>query len=522
MRTLSAHIARLILHIRETPSRKDWSEYDGPRLTTNTITSRAGTFYEKLRYTLDYQDENTIRRSAIERTLRRLNVYEDKAKLGEVLLMELIRSGYIANDSVPEELTSEVQSILQKFARLKTYGVTEHRALLSHTATEIEQHLFPVPHREAVLDAMYHSVRFYLEQKEKGAVTDETFQRYVYVACRRVFLRNGPEEIRYALWRMHEPHWQNVALDDTATLQDIASRFDAHVRDTDTLLHSEVPVRIQARLHNESIYAALLMELVRQYGVDIQVVLGEPERLGERVRSYLTETYATHRAKIQRSGTRAVLYILITKVLIGLAVELPYELFVLGQLNYLSLGINMVFFPLLLLLMVKTIRLPQEKNTALLIEGMERFITGAYPAAVRIKMHPMRTLSALSFGAFYLLLSVITFGVLLTVLSALEFNAASMVLFLFFLMIVSYFGLRIRYKARAWTYDTDSESALGLLWYLLFLPVTRTGRWISDHLSSVNIFVFFLDFILETPFKLILASFDEFVSFTKEMRRDMQ
>ncbi len=500
-----------------------WEDQPGERLTANTTTGRVGAFYEKLRYTLDYQDENAIRRNAIERTLRRLSVYEEPRRLGEALVLELIRSGYVQNGMLPESVIPAVQHIIDRYAEIERYGAREHAALRAHTATAIEHYLFPQsPEQEAVFDAMHRSVAGYVDQKDHHGVAHEVFSRYVYIACRRAFLHDTPEETRYALWLLYEPHARDLVTALPSEVRQVAARFDGYMRTIDLLLRSDIPAKIQSRLHNESIYAALLTSFVRQYGADVNVVFGDPQRLEERVRTFLADTYMRHHQKIARSGTRAVLYILITKVLVGLAIELPYEIFVLGHVNFFSLAVNMAFFPLLLLFMVKTVRLPDEKNTDALVSGLERFVTDAASRQVIIRTADRGVVSRTSFLLFYLALSMLTFGGLLYLLVSLEFNLASMFLFLFFLTVVSYFGLRIRFKARTWTYDAESESTLGLLWYLLALPVTRTGRWITLRLSSVNVFVFFMDFILETPLKLMLASFDEFVTFTKEMRRDMQ
>ncbi len=113
------------------------------------------------------------------------------------------------------------------------------------------------------------------------------------------------------------------------------------------------------------------------------------------------------------------------------------------------------------------------------------------------------------------------FGVLIALLVAAHFNIASILLFVFFLTFVSYFGLRIRHNARRWKIETYEESTLGLLWNIFTLPIVRTGRWLSAKFSSVNVFVFALDFIIETPFKLVLQTMDSFLNFLKDKREGM-
>lgn len=520
MRNLSAHIARMLLTLRELPAGAAWARYEGPRLSVNAITSRAGSLYEKLRYTVDYQDENAIRRSAIERGLRRFGLIVQEGAQARELLKDLIQSGYIDNEVLPEEVIPDVQAIIDRYDALRSAGLRNTKALTSFAALEIERYLFPVFGREQVFEAAYRSVLEYVKPKPHEHTSEASFKLYTYVACRRALLKDSPEALAFALWTLLEPEWSAVSEMNRDTLVSIAERFDGHQEHIKRMVRSPIPSRIESRLHNEAIYAALMLDMVRTYGHDAQALFGERERLAERVRAMAEHAYPELRKKISRSGTQSILYILITKVVIGLAIELPYELYVLNHVNMLSLVINMAFFPMLLMLMVKTIRMPGPRNTEALIAGFERFVTGERPRPVYVRTETLSTFSFTGFGLFYLILCIITFGGILSILAALSFNMASMALFLFFLVVVSYFGLRIRYRARAWTYDTGADSSLGVLSYLLFLPVTRTGRWISTRLSSVNIFVMFMDFVLETPFKLLLGSFDEFVSFSKEMRRD--
>ncbi len=124
------------------------------------------------------------------------------------------------------------------------------------------------------------------------------------------------------------------------------------------------------------------------------------------------------------------------------------------------------------------------------------------------------------FGGLYAVLFGISFGLIISILTALHFNIVSIILFLFFLTFVSYFGFRIRHNANVWKVYVEKEGLLALIGNLLAMPIVRTGRWLSTRFASMNIFVFLLDFILETPFKFVLGTFDSFITFLKEKGED--
>src|SRR3989344_7799952 len=76
---------------------------DEPRITVDDIISKLARLYERMRTTMDYQEDHLLRRFAIERNIRRRIVLETlKPKVAQSLIEELIRSGYLPNDSLPE------------------------------------------------------------------------------------------------------------------------------------------------------------------------------------------------------------------------------------------------------------------------------------------------------------------------------------------------------------------------------------------------------------------------------------
>jgi len=53
------------------------------------------------------------------------------------------------------------------------------------------------------------------------------------------------------------------------------------------------------------------------------------------------------------------------------------------------------------------------------------------------------------------------------------------------------------------------------------LPVIRAGRWISMRAPRINIFLFFLDFIVEAPFKMAIQIIEGWLAFMKEKKEEI-
>ncbi len=518
---ISKPLQQLVASFSQSPAQTDWSEYTGPRFVTNKLTISVGSFYERMRYAVDYQEEHVLRRAAIERIIRRLVMFTSMSGCGRTVLEELVQARYVENDSVPETFADDIQLILNKYQALSELIENGNKDILwSFAAVEIERHLFPAVIDERTFTALFQSVVEYFKPKEQNLMSDADFNLRVYVACRRIFLLESHAALNFALFRIMVPEWKQSLGQPEEVLRSVAARFEKIQAEADVLMNDPTHWKITFRLKNESIYFSLINDIVRRYGSTSETVLGDPERLKSAIIPFLERAYDTHKEKISHSGTRAIIYVFITKIVIGLSIELPYEIFILGEINYYALGVNILFFPLLLIAMTKTVKYPGVQNTDAIVRGLQSYIEGDFPQTRFITLKTRSAFQTFMNTIFTLLFFSLTFGVIVYVLNLLHFNIVSIGLFLFFLCIVTYMGLRIRHKAREWTLEDEDESFGGLLWFLLVVPVTRTGRYISEQLSNVNIFVFIMDFILETPFKMILGSFDSFVSYVREARRD--
>lgn len=517
---ISRPLQQFVDSLKKRPVLQNWEHFEGPRFSTNKITISVGSFYERLRYAVDYQEEHMLRRAAIERIVRRLRMFTTSKDIGRAVLEELVRASYIQNDTVPEVFANDIESIIKKYQQLESSIATDKEVLWAYAAIEIEKLLFPSDVGERTFTMMVQSVVQYLKPKEPDLISEADFNLYVYIACRRVFLKESHAALSYVLFLSMVPEWRDKIAQDESTIQAVAARFERVQHEIQTLMNNPLQWKIAGRLHNESIYFALLGEIARRFGSETEAVLGDRDRLYEVVEEFLTHTYGVHQSKVSQSGTRAIIYILITKVIIGLAIELPYEILFIGEVNYFALGINIIFFPLLMLAMVKTVKYPLSDNTKRAFEGLLDFMEGTHTSTQYVTVRAKSSLQKFGNYIFGTVFFVFSFGVIVSALQYLHFNPASIFLSLFFLSVVTFMGIRIRIKAHEWTIENEDESMGGLLWFLLAMPIVRTGRWVSEQLSSINIFVFFLDFILETPFKLILGSFDSFVSYVKETKRD--
>ena len=486
-------------------------------LEVNRLIAKAATFYEKVRYLIDYREEHTIRRSAIERILKRRVFIEQQTHIGAVLIQELADGQYLPKEQATEELSEEIDRIVWKFLGLidaaKVNGNISRR-LISFAATEIDAQLSPLQYAvdESTAEAFYKTLKGHAFV---SGVSEEVVNIQLYCAIWRSLLSADHERLAYALWLLYVPEWRKPELD----IASVAGKLTGIVSHIHAAVENQLQWQLAQKIKNESIYFHIIREVLQQNGAGAEQVLNSDSELDAFTREFLEKKYEKENERIRSSGIRAVIYLFLTKMAVAIAVEVPYEFFVLGRIHYFPLSINILFHPLLLFTLTRRVGSLDEKNTEAIIKGVHGVLYEGKARTIRIRNTYTRLTFA--FGVLYLALIVFVFGALIGILQLLNFNAVSIILFLFFLALVSYFAFRIRYQARRWKV-VENQGALSLIASVLAIPVVRTGRWLSQTFSSINVFVLILDFIIETPFKRLLNFSNQFLVYLREKAEELR
>ena len=504
-----------------------------PTIEVGEIASKAAQYYEKARYAVDYKEEHLLRRTAIGRILRRrLTIELTPERNSRSFLVELIQAGYLPNGELPEQVISHVQEIIDKttfFSTLieHTYP-SEHRSIfkrrtISLATLEIENLLFPATTDEAILKAFYSTV------KKRVNITRSQLPKakrdiQIYLACRRGLLKEDDATLFYRLWIMHYPEWTelNEATEENdERIKDIAEEFS----EVNALMEKEIKhtlhIRLIPKLKNDIIYFSTLRKIVSKHKETSEQILNDPKQLHFTIRESVENEYKKIRKRIRKNACRAIIYIFATKIILAFIVEFPYDYIILNDINYLAIGINIIFHPLLLFAMTTSITGPDQKNTTKIIAGVNSIVYGnGHP---EIFLQAKQTKGVWYYVAFILYFTVfaMSFSTILWILNKLYFNIVGITLFLSFLTFVSYFGLRVRFVARRWIVQTKEQKFLVFVWDMITLPIVSLGRWMSMKFASVNIFVFIMDFIIEAPFKVVLKALDTFTLFIKEKKDEI-
>lgn len=497
----------------------------------NEVVAKAVLAYEKIRNIVDYRDEHLLRKSAINRICkRRFSEVLRGAQVGESIIKELIRAGYIENYALPETKINQVNKAFNKTANLwlsvkDSFNFSEQNKmknwLLGLVSVEIEDILIPTEFKQSLILATYSIARLQTEIKDDSMSKDEK-DLQLYVGCQRALFKSDNDMIAYSLLKLYYPNWiKNPSPEVFEELKIDISKIKNMI---DYQVYHPLARKIQKYCKPFSVYFYIIKDLIEENPDKAEQMLNDAKQTKIHLKIIIAKKKKSIKSRLNKSIFRAIIYIFLTKMLIALAIEVPFEYFVLGELKYVPLLLNL-FVPIVILFFIgKTIIVSSAKNSEKILEQTMNIIFGRTERMKKRIIKPARNWGAIKhlvFALFYLFTYIITFGGLIWLLIQLEFSIVSATIFIVFLSIVSFFGYRLRQQAKEMHVMKIKGGFLSGLFEFFFMPVIKVGQWISVKFSKINIFIFILDFIIAAPFNVIIEVIDDWFAFLKEKKEEI-
>jgi hypothetical protein len=488
-------------------------------LAISRTASTLAVIYESARNAVEFRAEHLIRQAAIERILkRRLFLNQKSEKLARLLVKELLWARYLKPESVSVGVVEEIAVIIEKYRSLLSgaEGVNGlSKRVLEIASCEIEEKLAFDPLPQVIINYVFETLSRRLDFDEADPKTKSI---QIYIAVERGFGKNSDGLIAYKLLKTLFPAWFKKQADAEKLRGDFFQNL--------SYIESQLNYPLASVLKREVVFLSppfnLIREMVNTYQKDFVDLVSNKDRLEETVRSLLEDLYRKTKDKLSRASLRSIIYIFLTKMVIGILLELPIDI-IFGKVNYLALGINLSFPPLLMFLLNLDIDLPDEENTERMVEVIDDYFYSQDKPEVKIisSLSKGQKISEI-FGIFYLVMFGITFGGVIWILTKLGFNPVSQIIFLFFLSVVSFFAYRVRGIAKDFSLEKDDrESLLSSFKDFIFLPVIKVGQWLSAKIASINVLSFILDFIIEAPLKVFLEVVEEWIHFIKAKKEEI-
>ncbi|HJN84990.1 MAG TPA: hypothetical protein QF873_01570 [Patescibacteria group bacterium] len=506
-----------------------WPE-DGEKIKVSRPGRTAGFAYEKVRNAVEYEEEHLLRRNAILRILMRRQTGETETEMtrGQSLLTELIWAKHLPNDKVPANLVKTVDAILKKYdTLLEAIPEDQDRRFYEEwiydvMSTEVEYAIESPQTLEHLASFMFEKVKGELVWSAED-MEDAQKDMLVYVAIYRALLKSNLATLRYRVFTLYFPKWSGA---DSEAVRGVATRLGVVVNAVEEQIKHPYADQLYRLMRRYALVFWTLHDIAKEKPDNFYEILNDDEKLLQEVRKSAYGRYDRFKLRLRRTVGRAVLFLFLTKMLLALVIEVPYEMLILGEIAAVPLAINILFHPLFLAIIGMTVSIPKKKNTQQLLEYIKSVMNPSQKSPLGIVFKVRKPWSQGVLGKFftgmYALTYLFSYGAIAWVLTGvLHFNLVSTGLFLFFFSIVTFFGIKIRQSIRELLVIDKQGGVFGTVFDFFLLPVVRVGRWISLRAPRVNIFIFFLDFIVEAPFKLAIELAEAWIAFMREQKEDL-
>ena len=475
--------------------------------------------YERLRNVAEYTEQHLLLRAAIERFLRRTILFRGSPRqLGQELIVELTEAGYLKNDTISHVVAAHIDSYIAQYIQLAHTIEREHRIphdkarqwTLQVLSVTIEKILVPHLVNDAFIDFAFVHYQRAIDLAAFEVTDIELFDDALYVAVHRALLKSDTATIRFSMMIRSRHKEQS-----TQHFVDVCQTVDRLFQD---------------QLTNR------LARLVSRYGAPLrvlrEVVMDDPEAAAKvrnrptllaKARDIAEQQYDLVHNRLSKGILRAIAFIFITKVIIGLAIEVPYDLLQTGAIALLPLVINLLFPAFYMATARWSIAKPGEHNTEAIINTIDRTLyqTDRPPLEYRVQRRVDSSQLNAFFNGIYALTFLFSFGVAVWVLHLLQFSIVHGIIFFIFFSAVSFLRFRLIQSARELELVDHRQSVISALSDFFYTPFIRLGMWLSDKYKKVNIITVLLDFAIELPLKSSLRLLTQWAGFMRDKREEL-
>jgi hypothetical protein len=344
--------------------------------------SVAASVYETVRNTLEYDDEHLLRRNAIRRILKRRIGEHSPMESANKLLQELIWARYLPNGRVPTKMIGRIGMILEKYQMLfstldpeSPEGQRVYPWLMDVLSVEVEYVLGPPCIDEALASFAYQELKKRVDWQTQ-LVSDEERDLQLYIAIHRNVLKSNRATLRYRVLTLYYPGWRKAKQGDSV-VREIAMNLLKVVESVEHQIDHSAQEAVYRFIRRHGVVFHLLADIAKDNPEAFARSMQHQDvaSIDTAITKAANARYATFRSRLVRTVVRAAFFLLLTKSILAILVELPYESFVLHTTDYVPLMVNILFPPVLLMCIGVTVRIARKENTAKILDEVHGILS---------------------------------------------------------------------------------------------------------------------------------------------------
>jgi len=537
---LNPEISKLLVTFQKICEEK--SHTGGVTIHVDEIASQIAKTYEKLRKIIDWKEENLLRRSAIERIIKRGLVGKisnisflknlDLNFFSEEMIMELIRGGHLENDSIPKEKIKNVKKIIEKYlfiaenTDISTSDIKKkinfYDWLMAIAACEIEDILCPPLEEQNLIETMTNLVNQRIKILPSSTLTPEEQKIQTYIATYRTLYDLDDSIISYNLIKIKYNEWSNP---NKENLEYFVKNIFKIQEDLNTKLKHPLRKRFFNICEKYDTIFTILEDILKKYKdspQDLNEVFNDKNKLTELVTEFYNIRYKSLKKRLLKLAIFSTLSVFVANWFTYFLVEIPLARIFYEKFNVLAAIIDFLVPSLAMFIIVSLIKPPGKDNLKELLSVIHKYVyfnndKDIYEIKVKKKKGIITRFIIL---ILYIIGFFISFGTIAWAYYKATLPITSVIFDTFTTAINVFAALVIRNKAREITIE-DKTTFGEFILDLFSLPLAEIGSWIANKWKEYNLVSIFLNVAVEIPIVSFISFVESWRNFVKDKKADI-
>ncbi|MFH1894857.1 MAG: hypothetical protein ABH813_03085, partial [Patescibacteria group bacterium] len=508
---------------------------DVATIHVDEVASQVAAIYEKIRGIIDWREEHLLRRGAIERILkRRLFLRIDEKVEARSFILELIRAGHFPNDKVEELKIEIVQEALDKYIFIvenspqpknEKNKIQLQNWLSTIAACEVEEILDPPRKERILIDYMAGIMKDRITLKNNLPEEEKNIQ--IYIAVQKALFKLDAPIITYHLLKRQFEAWRFLKKSESGSgsLEKITENIYSVWKDIDKKINHPLAEKFYRICERYDTPYMILGDILSQDPSGAYEKLNNPEALENDIKKFYQIKLKQQKSRVSRAAAYSTISIFVTKIFIAFLLEyLIIDKAILHQQpSWQTLGINIAIPPLLMLILVLSIRPPKKGNLEkVIVETMkityEKERKDTYLIKSSYKKNPVMKVII---SILFLITFLFTFWLFWILLDEINFTWPSKIVFVVFLSLIAFAGTKIKERAKELSIEEEKGGFFGFIIDWASLPFIQVGKWLSGQWTKYNTVLVFLTTLIDLPFQVLIEFLEQWRYFVKEKKEEI-
>ncbi len=531
-------------------------------IETDELASKLATIYEKIRRIVDWKEENLIRRTAIERILKRALLSEfsglgqkslDADKVTEPLVLEMVRSGYFSNRPISKNKIPLAKQSLSKYIYIlnnSSYAKGQESAgtssadldkkqkkknklnfkkkinfynwILEIAACEIEEILEPAFKENALINFMTSSIHSSLKVKPAGKMSDEQILIQTYIAVQRALFALDAPIISFNLIKYHYPQWFE---NDPKFIDE----FSRNIEQVKQQINAELEYKFSKEFFKicEKMDAAYLIigdviKDIEDEPEEIEAKLTNKKKLSDLMSAVYNRRLATLKSRTYRSAIYSTLSIFVAGITSLFIFEVPVAALLGDGFSWFAIFVDLAVPSFLMFFLVITIKPPKKENLQRVKQEIYKiFYHSQEKDEYEINLGSKRNGVVNTIFSFISLIGgLLGAYAVYTIFRLAGVPWTSIYIDTISVALVLFAATIIRRRAQELTIREDA-GLLTMMIDFFYLPLAKVGQWLSTKWKEYNIVSVFLTALVDAPFSMIVGVIEDWRSFLRDRRSEI-